>query len=402
MNEGPLIVVGSGDRTLREYALAAMSERAPLALFAYRRPTWEKPYVTAHASVDLESPEHLVSEAGKLSPRGMITYDERLVESTARAAQELGLPGPGARAVALCKDKSAMRRALAETGLSPVGFATADDLETALVTAERIGYPVVLKPRALSGSIGVVRVDSPDALRRVFDAVLGARTGLSAVAHPGVLVEEFLDGPEYSVDAVTTGGETRVLVVAEKMIGFPPYFEETGHIVPARPAPGLDDAVALVKKAHAALGLDSMTTHTEVRLTSSGPRIVEINARLGGDLIPYLGRLALGVDAAGAAADVALGAAVPGTAAAEPTAGAAAVRLFYPKEDIRVRSVELPPVPGLDRFAVLAKPGEVLRLPPRGFLSRLAVAVVTGADHAECLERAAEAEQSLVVQGDPA
>ncbi|WP_460371062.1 ATP-grasp domain-containing protein, partial [Actinocorallia lasiicapitis] len=189
----------------------------------------------------------------------------------------------------------------------PVGFGIARDVAAATALAAGLGYPVVLKPRALSGSIGVVRVGSAAELESAFPAVLGARTGLSARAHLGVLVEEYLDGPEYSVDAVTSGGVTRILVVAEKTLGFAPFFEETGHLVPARPVPGLDDAVELVVRAHAALGLDSMTTHTEVRLTPAGPRLVEINARLGGDLIPYLGRLALGVDAPGAAADVAMG-----------------------------------------------------------------------------------------------
>jgi biotin carboxylase len=398
MEAGPLIVVGSGDRVMREYAFAAMSRRAPLVLFGYRRPTWEKPFVSGHVCLDLEDPEQLIAEAKKLAPRGVVTYDDRLVENTARVAEALGLPGPGPETVARCKDKGRMREALAAAGLSPVRFGTADDLSAALEVAGEVGYPAVLKPRALSGSIGVVRVDDEAALRRSFGMVRGARTGLSAVTRPGVLIEEFLDGMEYSLDAVTTGGQTRPLVVAEKIVGFPPYFEEIGHMVPARPVPGLDEAIELVLDAHRALGLDWMTTHTEFRLTPGGPRIIEVNARLGGDLIPYLGRLALGVDAAGATAEVALGR-VPPISTAQ-TQGAAAVRMFYPPEDLRFRSTEAPEVPGLDTFVALAKPGETLRLPPRGFLSRAAVGVVVGSGHAECLSRLRLLEERTIIQGE--
>jgi biotin carboxylase len=397
--DGHLIVVGSGDPALREYALAAMSRRVPVALLGYRRPTWEKPYVSAYASADLEDPEYLIREARKLFPLGMVTYDERLVQNTAQAAEALGLPGPGLDAVIRCKDKSRMRQRLAEADLSPVKFAVTHDSSAAAAAAASIGYPVVLKPRALSGSIGVVRVDDEAQLREYFDVAHGARVGLSAITHPGVLIEEYLDGPEYSVDAITHRGVTTPVVVAEKVLAFPPYFEEAGHIVPARTVPGLDEAIALVVRAHRAMGLDTVATHTEFRLTPRGPRIIELNARLGGDLIPYLGQLALGVDLPAAIADLAIGRTpvLTGTGG-----GVAAVGMCYPDEDVEVESVDLErpdDLPGLQRFDVLARKGETLRLPPHGFLSRLAAVVVTGADHDECAARLSVARSRVLVRG---
>lgn len=396
-------MVGSGDPALREYALAAMSERADIALLCYRRPTWEKPYLCGYDCVDLEDADQIVEAAKRLSPRGIVTYDERLVENTALAAQALGLPGPSPAAVTLCKDKSRMRQRLADAGVSPVRYGVARDVAEAAAAAAAIGYPVVLKPRALSGSIGVVRVDDQEGLADAFAMTAGARVGLSAVRHPGVLVEEYLDGPEYSVDCVTVNHVTTPLVIAGKLLAFPPYFEEAGHVVPPRPSAGLDDAVDLVMRAHVALGLDWVATHSEVRLTPAGPRIIEVNARLGGDLIPYLGLLAHGRDAAAAVADVALGREPVITAEGAAAHRVAAVRMFYPEWDIEVESVQLAEperIPGLDRFDVLARRGETLRLPPRGFLSRLAAVVVTGADHDECAVRLTVAEQQLSVHGE--
>jgi biotin carboxylase len=402
VKRGKLIVVGSGDPALREYALAAMSERAEIALLGYRRPTWEKPYVSEYDCVDLEDAEQIVAAAKRMAPDGIVTYDERLVENTALAASVLGLPGPDPAAVTLCKDKSRLRERLAEAGVSQVSFGVAHDLSEAVTVASAIGYPVVLKPRGLSGSIGVTRVDAESELPDAFAMTAQARVGLSAVRHQGVLIEEYLDGPEYSVDCVTTSGVVTPLVVAGKLLAFSPYFEEAGHVVPPRAAAGLDEAVSLVRQVHAVLGLDWIATHSEVRLTSRGPRIIEVNARLGGDLIPYLGQLALGVNAAGAVADVAMGR-EPAVAVAG-TERVAAVRMFYPHHDVQLESVELRDperIAGLDSFHALARRGAILRLPPRGFLSRLAAVVVTGADHEECESRLTQAELHLTVQGTP-
>ena len=399
VTEGNLILVGSGDPALREYVLAGMSRRVPVALLSYRRPTWEKPYLSGWDCVDLEDPGHIISAAAKLSPRGIVTYDERLVLNTARAASALGLPGPDLDAVVRCKDKSQTRQRLAETGLSPVRFAVVQDVAAAVEAAATIGYPVVLKPRALSGSIGVVRADSESELRDSFHMVCGARVGLSAVTHPGVLVEEYLDGPEYSVECVTARGVTTPVVVAEKLLAFPPYFEEAGHVVPARPAPGLAEAIDMVVRAHQVMALDTVATHTEFRLTPAGPRIIEINARLGGDLIPFLGQLAHGVDLPAAAADLAMGL-LPDLSVSD--VAVASVGMCYPEFDVEIESVTLeggPDLPGLQRFDVLARPGETLRLPPHGFLSRLAAAVVTGSDHAECLARLDAARSRVTVRG---
>jgi biotin carboxylase len=400
MEDQRLLVVGSGRQVFREYGLAAMSRRARLLLVAGDDLTWQEPYVAEYRKVDCYDAASLLAAARELRPDGVVTYDETLVERVADLAAALGLPYTDPEAVRTCKDKKAFRDRLERAGIGEVGYAVVHTAPDALAAANRIGYPVVLKPRALQSSVGVVRADDDGQLAAAFPKVTEATFGGIGSTRPGVVVEEFLDGPEFSVDCVTWRGETRPLVLAEKRLGFAPYFEEVGHVVPARPRPELAAALTLVEQAHRVVGLDRLVTHSEFRLTSKGPRLIEINTRLGGDLIPYLGLLATGVDVAGAAADMALD--------REPDLGTthervAAVTMIHPPHHLRLADVRLRTErhPGLDLFAVIAAPGSEVYLPPRSFLCRLALAVVTGRDHAECDERRRAVEADVVISGEP-
>jgi len=399
MTRPRLLVVGSGGKVFREYALAAMSRRASLVLASKAELTWQAPYVDDVAFVDPDDPVALLEAAREARIDGVLTYDELLVERVAQVAQELGLPSAGVAPVRRCKDKLMLRDRLKAAGLSGVAHAVADDVQEAVAAAAGIGYPLVLKPRALGGSIGVVRVDDERELVDKFGVARDARAEGVASAYTGVVLEEYVDGPEYSLDAATWNGVTTPLVLAEKTVAFPPYFEETAHLVPGTPRDGLEDAIGLVVAAHRAIGLDRLVTHSEFRLSSRGPRIIEINARLGGDLIPYLGQLASDVDLAGAAASIALDREPDLSRTEQRTAG---VVMVYPEHDLRFESAALRRDPatyeGLERFEVIATAGSELRLPPRGFLfSRVAFAIVTGASRAECEARMQAVRADVVI-----
>jgi biotin carboxylase len=140
-------------------------------------------------------------------------------------------------------------------------------------------------------------------------------------------------------------------------------------------------------------GVTHGVTHTEVRLTPAGPCIFEVNGRLGGGLIPYLGRLAPGVDLTAAAVRLALGE-LPDLRPCRDLC--AAVRFRYPPSDARVTRIDVSPdaaqLDWLDRVVVLAGPGTQLRLPPRGLVSRYAAVVVTAGSEPECRSRLYQAE----------
>ena len=254
-------------------------------------------------------------------------------------------------------------------------------LEQARAVAAQIGYPVVLKPRGLAGSMGVILVATAADLDAGFATAHTPWYPGVPTYEDGVLVESYLDGPEISIDGALVDGRYVPLFVAHKQLSEHPYFQETGHVVdaddPLLRSPELLDMLAA---AHRALGLRRGMTHAEVRLTSAGPRIVEINARLGGDLIPYVGMLATGIDPARVAADVVLG---REPEVAMTRSAVAEIRFLYPHEDLVVRGVEVPApgsIAGLHLAQATAREGAVLRLPPRGYLARYAQLICVAGD----------------------
>jgi len=245
---------------------------------------------------------------------------------------------------------------------------------------------VVLKPRALAGSEGVVRVDTVEDLEKEFAFAVRAHFDEVPRYGEGVQVEEFLEGPEITVDAVVWRGEVRPAFISHKQLDQPPTFEETGHVVETDD-PLLHDAelLAVVQGAHSAVGFSQGVTHTELRLTPRGPRVVELNGRLGGDLITYVGLLATGIDLAVAGAQVAAGV-LPDVRPRRR--GSAAVRYYYPPYDMLVEGLELDAAnlpPGIWEVTLLAEIGRRLLLPPRSFVrARMAAGFAVGPDAASC------------------
>lgn len=390
-----LLLIGSGGRSYREYLLSSIGLRYRVHLLTGAEPTWERPHLAGWTELDLRDTRDAAPLCAAARERigdepfaGVLAWDEARVLQVAKVAAELGLPGGDPDAAMRCRDKHLTRTALAAAGVPQPASTLVSDVDEAAAAAASIGYPVVLKPRAMAASLGVVRVDSPAELGRWF-AFARDTTIPGAWHYDQVLVEECVTGQEISVDCAVHAGETYPMFVARKQLGYPPYFEEIGHLVDGADPLLADVAVRTVLgAAHAALGLRDGMTHTELMLTAAGPKVIEVNARLGGDLIPYLGLRATGIDPGLAAAAVACGR-MPELTGVRAHAGA--VRFFYPdEEDTPVGGVELDlaalPAPP-DRFVVLARPGEVMSPPPRGTVfGRLAFATAVTESPRRCAE----------------
>ncbi|MEV4432108.1 ATP-grasp domain-containing protein [Streptomyces sp. NPDC049585] len=396
-----LLLVGSSGRRSREFILQTVARRYALWLLQPAEVTWERPYVVGSTIVDNTRPEPLVEAARRVAAEhpvaGMFCYDEGLIAPAAHIVQALGLPGNTPEAVTACRDKLAGRTALERAGVAQPASIGVRSLAEAEAAAEKIGYPVVLKPRGLAGSLGVRKAAGAGELAEAYATAAGASYPGVPVFDVSVLVEEFVDGPEISVDSVCFEGECTPLVVAHKEVGMAPYFEEIGHEVDGAD-PLLSDPVLLdaLRRSHAALGLTTGVSHTEFRLTPDGPKLMEVNARLGGDMIPYLGHLATGVDVALAAADTAAGRR-PDTTVRHRKA--AAVRFLYPEQDVEVEAVTVHEgrfTPSIHSAVEMADAGAVLRLPPRGYISRYG-RVVALADSVE-QARAALADAPRIVE----
>ena len=220
---------------------------------------------------------------------GVTSSSEYFIAPAAAVAAALGLAGPDADAITRCRDKETQRELLASTHVPVPRFAAASTVDDAVKVAEDIGFPVVVKPVAGSGSVGVRLCRDSDEVRDHAAALLAQTVNERGIPIPArLLVEELAVGPEYSAE-VFSG---RVVGIVRKHLGPPPSFVEVGHDFPV----AADDVEACARDAVEALGLRFGPAHVELRVTDDGPVVIEANPRLAGGNIPELVRHACGVD----------------------------------------------------------------------------------------------------------
>jgi argininosuccinate lyase len=166
--------------------------------------------------------------------------------------------------------------------------------------AESIGLPVILKPPDGSGSVGVRSCES---LRDV-ESHAGSLLIETGGPHDCILIEDRIDGPEYSVEIFS--GE--LVGMTDKYVGPSPWNVEIGHDFPTGAPVGAAQAVVeAALRASLVLGLGWGPIHAELRMSAHGPRIMEINPRLAGGRIPDLVDHAVGIDLISASLRLALG-----------------------------------------------------------------------------------------------
>jgi biotin carboxylase len=219
-----------------------------------------------------------------------VSLRERFLTCAAKINDALGLGGNPLATVLALKDKASMRELLAADVASP-GTAvraklltTPEDLTTFIAD---VGLPIILKPRDGTGSEGVSVLRDPDDLGSACHQIESG---------PGALLaEEFLVGPEFSVETLSHGGRHQVLAVTEKFIG--EGLVEAGHLIPARLSDPVRAGLSMATREFLdTIGLIDGPAHTELILTVQGPRIVESHNRNGGDGITDLVRHAYGAD----------------------------------------------------------------------------------------------------------
>jgi predicted ATP-grasp superfamily ATP-dependent carboligase len=397
-----LLLISAGLQSYREYLFVSMATQYRIHLINTVEPTWERPFIVGHSVLPDLRTEDAVAEVRRLAAiepvAGVMSWDESKIIQTAYAARELGLPGGTPEAVIRCRDKFATREVLAAAGIPQPEFALVGDLDAALMAAKKIGYPVVLKPRAASASYGVVRVDNDAELATYFDYSRATTVPHMPRFDQEVLVEEYLVDLEISVDAVVHSGQVTPLFLARKEIGFAPYFEETGHYV-SHVDPLLRDPeiVRVLEQTHAALGFTDGWTHTEIKVTDDDPKVIEVNGRLGGDLIPYVGLRVSGIDPGLAAAAVAVGR-KPAVAPKRDFVGG--VRFCYTDQDLAViESVtfdEAALPAAVDLAVPLAKAGDTVSRPPKGIVSGRVAFVTAVAESPQDCRAALDAAQAAL------
>jgi len=400
-----LLLIGTGLRAYREYLLGPIGAEFRLHLFHKVEPGWEMDHLAGWTVLPDTTDGAAMAEQARWLDKdepiaGVLCWDEARIHAAAQVAEALGLPNGDPAVIARLRDKGQTRQTLAAAGLAQPRSIPVATVEQALAAAEQVGYPAILKPRGLGASLGVIRANDPAELRERFEFTFNTRSPEpeDVLAAERVLVEECVTGEEISVDAVITGGRVTPLFVARKVVGFPPYAEEVGHFVSADDELLTDPVLTdLLEQSHQALGVKDGWTHSEFMLTDSGPKVIEINGRLGGDMIPKLGMLATGINPGVTAARAVCGLPVQTEPTRRQTAG---VRFFYvEKEDSEIVDVSFDTgkLPETVREAVaVAKPGAIVSPPPKGTAwGRVAFAIAVADSVSEC-ERALDAAETAL------
>jgi biotin carboxylase len=242
----------------------------------------------------------LHSEAEGL--HGVMTAGTDFSASVAWAAEKLGLPGIPYQTALDASDKERMRNRFRDAGLPSPAFIV---FRAPPISGEIVpfSFPAVVKPVDNMGGRGCRRVDSFPKLQEAVENALHFSRSERAI------VEEYMEGPEFSVDAVIYRGKATICGLADRHIFFPPYFVEMGHTMPA--AVSQKDREALIEvfiQGIRALGIDNGAAKGDIKLTSRGPMIGEIAARLsGGYMSGWTYPYASGVNPARGAICAALG-----------------------------------------------------------------------------------------------
>lgn len=231
--------------------------------------------------VDLKDLEGMTSAAKRHRDirglDGVFTAGTDFSATVSWVANQLCLPGIPYETALDASDKVRMRSVLEQAGLSSPRYTsiTRDDIHAADLGT--LKPPFVIKPVDSMGSRGVRRADSQKELE---GAVIDA---LEISASGRVIVEEYIDGPELSLDALVHSGEVHICGVADRHIFFPPYFVEMGHTMPSSlPGKELLRVTDLFISGIRAIGITTGAAKGDIKLSSSGPVIGEIAARLSG------------------------------------------------------------------------------------------------------------------------
>jgi biotin carboxylase len=239
-------------------------------------------------------------ERSGVRPDGVLTFWENSVCEAARVAAALRLPGNPPEAVDAARSKVRTRELSARLGLPTPKAQRVRSLDELFAAAAEVGFPAVVKPEFGASATGCVKVDGFESLPGVYKLVRAVVTpeqdGIFR-AGSDLLLEQYLDGVEFDVDLVLQDGECVFSSVSQNWPTAEPSFQETGlHLPPDHDKRAVRKLVDLSVLTVQAFGFRRGVLHVEGKCTSRGPRVIEVNARMGGTRIHQMVEAVWGVD----------------------------------------------------------------------------------------------------------
>ena len=245
-------------------------------------------------------------------------------------AEKMGLPGNPTSTTLQCTNKFAMREALKRGGVPVPRFLKVSKDDCCEKELSEMKFPLIVKPTDRSGSRAIQKVTNAEDLKTAI------KNAVEVSFKKEAIVEEYIDGPEYSCESVTKDGVHQTIAITKKYTSGAPYFIEIGHMQPSDIKKELyPSVVAQIHKALTALGIRNSASHAEFRLQPDGTvQFMEIGARMGGGCIGSdLTMLSTGIDFLRATIQVAIGE-EPDLTPAHPEQ-IAKIKFFLTPEDIK-------------------------------------------------------------------
>ncbi len=337
-----------------------------------------------------------IAEEKKIS--GVMTMaTDYALPAVSFVAEKMGLPGLPYETTLTCIDKAKVKEQLCSNGVPTADWQCHTKISLLQLLQDHpshLHFPLVIKPSIGCGSKGVSLMKDRESLQ----------TYISAVGEDDkFLIEEYLEGPEVSVEGIIYNNEITHLAITKKYLSAPPYFVEMGHDIPANLPQESEEAIlSTSERALQALKLNNCAYHIEIRLTSKGPMIIEVGARIGGgtigsDLLP----LATGFDMVSATLRMSMG--LDLVISKPKHKSFASVRFFTQKSCGTLKEVVVDKsiigLKGLQKTCFLINQGEAVR-PLRSSSDRMGYVIASGErrkDVEECLKKAMEGIHFTIV-----
>ena len=261
-------------------------------------------YADKYYNASTMDEDAVLAAAEDYHPDGIMTLATDMpMRGVAKASEKLHLHSINYQTAVKATDKSDMIKAFKEYGVPSPWYYDVDTLDELKALEGELFFPCIIKPTDNAGSHGVAKVQN---FKELLDNYEYSR---SCSRHGKVIIEEFLDGPEVSVEVMVVKGYVNILQITDKETTGAPHFVEMGHTQPSRLPKDIQKQIHKVAEAACkSLGLDKGPAHVEMKVTNRGPVMIELGARMGGDNITtHLVPLSTGIDMVKATINVALG-----------------------------------------------------------------------------------------------
>ena len=225
----------------------------------------------------------ILKKCREIKPSAICSIASDLATLTVNyVAEKLGLPCNPTSILEQCTNKFKMRETMLSHGVKTPKFIKVSPGSTNYATnLADFRFPVIVKPTDRSGSRGITKVEN---LKDINDAV---KTAANESFENRAIIEEFIDGEEYSCECITQDGKHHILALTKKYTSGAPHFIETGHMEPSDIPSNMQPIIKQeILKALDSLGIKNGADHAEFKINQNGDfGIIEIGARMGGDCI---------------------------------------------------------------------------------------------------------------------